>query len=196
MDFLLARFRHFRVVMITNRTDRDLKLIKDFSVFARELGWRTVVYGGYGLDFFLGKITRDHGDIDLVFYGQNDRKSASKLISNFISKNLDAPTIEIEENDFQLVIDVHAKNLVLNLYYIQTQLDPYKNLHSVVKKSGEIVVNDSSMFPSPQKGSLYGFVVEVQDQSAHKKDILSKGSILSDKHKKDLDLIATLSPSI
>ncbi len=182
--------------MITNKTDRDLKLIKDFSVFARELGWRIVVYGGYGLDFFLGKITRDHGDIDLVFYGQNDRKSSSNLISNFLSKNINIPSIEIEENDFQLVIDVHAKNLVLNLYYIQTQLDPYKNLHSVVKKSGEIVVNDSSMFPLPQKGSLYGFVVEVQNQSAHKKDILSKGSILSDKHKKDLELIAALSTTI
>ena len=182
--------------MITNRTDRDLKLIKDFSVFARELGWRIVVYGGYGLDFSIGKITRDHGDIDLVFYGQNDRDSASKIISNFLSKNLDAPTIDVEENDFQLVIDVHAKSLVLNLYYAQTQLDPYEDLKAIVKKSGEIVVNDPLMFPPPQKGSLNGFEVEVQDQSAHKEDILSKGSFLSDKHKKDLEIISTLSSPI
>lgn len=179
--------------MITNRTDRDLKLIKDFSVFARELGWRIVVYGGYGLDFAIGKITRDHGDIDLVFYGQNDRESASKLISSFLSKNLIAPTIDIEENDFQLVIDVHAKNLVLNLYYVQTKLDPYEDLKAVVKKTGEIVVNDPLMFPPPQKGSLNGFEVEVQDQSAHKKDILSKGGLLSDKHKKDLEIFSILS---
>jgi hypothetical protein len=52
------------------------------------------------------------------------------------------------------------------------------------------------MFPPPQQGSLYGFEIEVQDQSAHKKDIISKGSILSDKHKKDLELIGALSTTI
>jgi hypothetical protein len=181
--------------MITNKTDLDLKLIKDFSVFARELGWRMVVYGGYGLDFAVGKITRDHGDIDLVFYGQNDRYIAEQKITSYLTQKLESPTFKIEENDFQLVIDVHANKYVLNLYYVQTQLSPYVDLHHVIKKYGEIVVNDPVMFPPPQKGSLAGINVEVQDQLAHKKDILSKGDTLSEKRKKDIDLINTLSSS-
>lgn len=175
--------------MLKNKTDQDLQLIKDLLIFARDLEWRMVVYGGYGLDFAVGKITRDHGDIDLVFYGQNDRYTAEQKITSYLTQKLESPTFKIEENDFQLVIDVHANKYVLNLYYVQTQSSPYVDLHHVIKKSGEIVVNDPVMFPPPQKGSLSGINVEVQDQLAHKKDILSKGDTLSDKRKKDLDII-------
>lgn len=154
-----------------------------------------VVYGGYGLDFYFGKISRDHGDIDLVIYGQDSRINAARLIKEYLEKNIIKPDISISENDYQLVVDVHAKGFTLNLYYIQTQDKPYYNLHSVIKKSGEVAHNDPKMFPPPQQGRHEGSTFEVQDQLSHLSDILAKNGQNNPKYRNDIELLNTLSSS-
>lgn len=152
------------------------------------------MYGGYGLDGYIRKITRKHGDIDLVIYGTDSHASAAKPISNFIKSLYPNAIIKQTENPFQVEIFANTTGFGLNLYYVQTKDDPFINIHTVIKSDGEIVTNDPSIFPSPQQGSLEGLELEVQDQNSHLKDILTKGGENESKYIDDLKLLYSLLP--
>lgn len=163
-----------------------------FLDFCKDHKWRMVVYGGYGLDGFIGRITRDHGDIDLVIYGQSNRVVSSDTITSFIKTKYPKATIIKKSHPFQFEIDVHESGFGLNLYYVQTNDDPFVNIHTVVKADGEIVTNDPSIFPPPEKGRLDQLEVEVQNQKSHLKDILAKGGANEAKYISDLGLLTPL----
>ena len=174
------------------KLNNDLSFIKQFQEFCKNSGWRMVVYGGYGLDGFIGRITRDHGDIDLVVYGQSDRIVASDTITSFIKTKYPKATIIKKPNPFQFEVDVNNSGFGLNLYYVQTNNDPFVNIHTVVKADGEIVTNDPSIFPPPEKGRLEQLEVEVQNQKSHLKDIIAKGGANEAKYISDLSLLTPL----
>lgn len=178
--------------MPTSKLNDDLTFIKQFLDFCKNHSWRMVVYGGYGLDGYLSKITRKHGDIDLVIYGQTDRVRASEEIILFIKTLHPNGTIRQKDNPFQVEVDVNDSGFGLNLYYVQTRDDPFVNINTVVKDSGEIVTNDPTVFPPPKQGMLMDLVVEVQNQGSHLKDILTKGGATESKYISDLKLLYPL----
>lgn len=180
--------------MNTPKLTRDLQFLTEFRTYCLSQKWRLVLYGGYGLDFWIGKITREHRDLDLVVYGQSGRSHAHSLLTQYLTSTLSSPEIKISENDFQLIIDVHSGDFILDLSYIQTLHDPTINLHTVVKKSGEQVINSPNDFPPPQQGRIGDLIFEVQDQNSHRQDIIAKGNPLYRKYAGDLKLIDSLLP--
>ena len=50
--------------MDTERAQRQLRLIADTVAMSERLGVQIWLSGGWAMDFFLGKVTRDHVDID------------------------------------------------------------------------------------------------------------------------------------
>ncbi|MFZ2199774.1 MAG: hypothetical protein WAV40_03220 [Microgenomates group bacterium] len=177
---------------ILNKTQSDLQFIERFQSFCISNNFRLVVYGGYGLDGYFRKITRDHGDIDLVIYGSNTHDSATKSISGFIKSLYPNATIKQIKNLFQEEIFANDSGFGLNLYYVQTRDNPFINIHAVIKTDGEIVTNDPLIFPPPKPGSLEGVELEVQDQGSHLKDILAKGGASETKYITDLQLLSSL----
>lgn len=178
--------------MKNSKLKNDLGFINQCLNFCKLQKWRMVVYGGYGLDGYFGRITRNHGDIDLVIYGTDTHASAAKSISDFIKSLYSDAIIKQTENPFQVEIFANYSGFGLNLYYVKTKDDPFINIHTVIKLSGEIVHNDPTIFPPPQKGSLEGLELEVQDQDSHLKDILVKGGASESKYIGDLKLLYPL----
>ncbi len=50
--------------MDAGRADRQLRLIADTVAMSERLGVEVWLRGGWAMDFFLGRVTRDHVDID------------------------------------------------------------------------------------------------------------------------------------
>lgn len=172
----------------------DISFIKKIILFAKQLKWRIVISGGYGLDGYLRTITRSHGDLDIILYGQEKRVQAGEEIRTFIETHIKDSVITINSEDYYLEIDVHGHNFVGNIYYVQTVKNPYKDLNQVYKMDGTLVINSSEDFPPPQSGDLCGLVVEVQDQKAHLEDILRKRKSERSlpKHDQDIQNIKSL----
>lgn len=152
----------------------DLKFIQSFTEFTNHYEWRLVVYGGYGLDGYLQRITRSHGDIDLVIYGQSTRSVALKSMTKHLKGILQEVSIDSKNEDFFIDIKVKSKDITGNFYYVQTAQNPYQNLNIVVKRDGDHITNSPSDFPLPVQGILGDLMVEVQDQHAHLQDIIRK----------------------
>lgn len=173
------------------KVDSHLKFIESFIDFSKQKGWRVVVYGGYGLDGYLQTITRNHGDIDLVIYGQSPRSEALTNISKYLNQMLVGVEVNAKDQDFLIDMKVKSKTIQGNFYYVQTAADPFSNLNIVIKLDGSAVTNSPKDFPSPVPGKLGELAVEVQDQIAHLADIYRKRSesdILT-KHDQDIDNI-------
>lgn len=176
------------------KTVQDIAFIGSFDQWCHSQGWRLVVYGGYGLDAYLQKITRNHGDIDLVIYGSESRSQSLPKIVEYLRVLI--KDVEIKRLDQEFMIDIKVKSISIsgNFYYVQTVDDPYENLSTLIKLDGTQVTNSLSDFPPPVMGKLGKLEVEVQDQSAHLADILRKrgdGASLS-KHDQDIANIQTL----
>jgi hypothetical protein len=171
-----------------------LAFIDSFGKWCRQQSWRLVLYGGYGLDGYLRTITRNHGDIDLVIYGQTTRTLALASIANYLHKAISE--VEIKSKDEEFLIDIKVKSKIIsgNLYYVQTGEDPFNTLSIVIKTDGSKVTNSPTDFPPPVSGQLGDLAVEVQDQSAHLADILRKRSsdISHSKHDQDIVNIQTI----
>lgn len=177
-----------------NKIQSDIQFVQALISFSKQNNWRLVVYGGYGQDGYLKTITRNHGDIDLVVYGQTTRSQALESIVDYLKKTLSEVEISSKDEDFLIDIKVKSKSLGGNFYYVQTDDDPYENLNTVIKLDGTQVTNSPSDFPPPVPGQLGDLVVEVQNQTAHLADILRKrgsGESLS-KHDQDISNIQTL----
>jgi hypothetical protein len=173
------------------KVENDLTFLRVFRDFARKENWRLVVSGGYGLDLFLGQITRNHRDIDVVIYGQRDRGNARKMLSKFIYSCSKNATVTIENSEYFLELAVKYPGFAGNLYYVQTKEDPFTDLHQVIKSNGESIRNSEARFPSPVLGKLDTLEIEVQEQRAHLADILyKKGSNLEpSKYDQDIENI-------
>ncbi len=169
-----------------HKINYDLSVITQFGILAHTYNWRMVVSGGYGLDGAIGQITRNHNDLDLILYGSQSRARARKLFHSACRSLLRVPELVFKEEEFYLECDVKSDIFVGNFYYVQTQNDPYLDLNTVIKKGGSVVVNTPSAFPPPVKGRLEGLEFEVQDQSAHQKDIMAKGGSNTERHTQDL----------
>jgi hypothetical protein len=58
---------------------RQLSLIEDFFAIADDAGIECWLRGGWAVDFFLGEVTRTHGDIDLFVWASDGAKIISLL---------------------------------------------------------------------------------------------------------------------
>ena len=156
------------------KTSADLEFIKSFQTFTKSQNWRIVVYGGYGLDILIGSITRTHNDVDLVIYGQDSCEDVRQKITAFLSNLIQEATLEVSENDFMVVIDLHSPGLGANIYYVQTSENPFTNLNKIIKQSGETITNTEKRFPGPVDAVLNDIHIEVQNPHSHLADILYK----------------------
>lgn len=156
------------------KVQRDLGLIKSMQKLSISRKWRIVVSGGYGLDILLGQVTRQHGDVDLILYGNVPRNEAVKQITEFLNLSLSNPQINIQEDMFYSDIDVNSPGLGANLYFVETAGNPFSKIHKVKKLDGDIVTNSENRFPSPVQGKLGEIEIEVQNPNLHLADILYK----------------------
>lgn len=175
-----------------HKIEYDLSVITQLGILARTYNWRMVVSGGYGLDAAIGQLTRNHNDLDVILYGKQPRVRATELLHAACRSLLRVPELLIKEEEFYLDCTVKSDIFVGNFYYVQTQNDPYLDLNTVIKKGGTVVVNTPSAFPPPVKGRLEGLEFEVQDQSAHQKDIMAKGGSNTERHTQDLANLSLL----
>lgn len=181
-----------------HKINYDLSVITQLGILAHTYNWRMVVSGGYGLDGAIGQITRNHNDLDLILYGSQSRARARELFHSACRSLLRVPELIFKEQEFYLECDVKSDVFVGNFYYVQTKNDPYRDLYSVIKNDGSIITNTPIDFPPPQKGSLNDLTFEIQDQSAHQKDIMTKGGSNTERHTQDLANLSILltSPNI
>lgn len=170
------------------KVNRDIVFIAQFGKWCLAHGWRQVVYGGYGLDAYLQKITRNHGDIDLVVFGSTARAQAQVKIVEQLNILISDIEINTQDQEFMIDIKVKSSGIIGNLYYVQTAQDPFINLNEVVRSDGSTVVNDEKDFPPPVPGILGSLTVEAQDQSSHLKDILRKRNNVAVVSKHDQDI--------
>lgn len=173
---------------MVDKLTSDLNFIRSLSTLCNQENWRLVLYGGYGLDFVLGKTTRPHRDIDAVIFGKDNRADAMEKLSLFLTGKLEQVKLITKNQDFLVDIDIVALNFAANLYYVQTVNDPELDLHTVLKQNGEEIINSEERFPNPVKGKLNGLIIDVQDQNAHLADILIKRGKNSDSSKYDQDI--------
>lgn len=167
---------------------RDMSALKRLISLAKKHGWMCVVSGGYGLDFAMGRITRSHGDLDVIVYGQNDRSEAEKTLT----EHFGVQNTLVTDEEFYRVFDVNCSGFGADIYYVQTLNEPAVDIHKVIKANGSVVTNGDADFPPPVKGELSGIRVLVQDQDAHRRDILAKGGAANPKYKNDLENITAL----
>lgn len=169
-----------------NKITEQITFIRKFAALAKAKGWRVVVSGGYGLDFALGHITRNHGDIDLIIYGHNARPVAKNILSRLVETLLPGANLVLKQDDYYMDVKLNSPGLGGNLYYVQTQSDPFFDLSHVIKKNGEIITNSLQQFPLPKVGKIEDVEVEVQDQKAHFDDIIRKGGMKEAKYTQDI----------
>jgi len=156
------------------KLNTDLVFIRSFLDLSKSIGFRLILSGGYGIDFYLHQITRDHNDVDLIIYGLAERAEAGNLIGNWLKSLLNNPTIKITPEMFYEDIDVNSQALKANLYYVHTTNDPYKDLQHIIRQDGKNIENSVDRFPTPVSGKLNDITVEVQDPCSHLADILYK----------------------
>jgi|GEM_PF-2631537 len=170
------------------KATRDLGFIKSLQQLANQNQWRIVVSGGYGLDILLGKITRNHNDVDIILYGNSVRDDSRKQINDELGKLLSNPQITTKDEDFYLDIDAKSPGFGANIYFVQTVNDPHIDIHRVMKLDGVVVTNTEDRFPSPVVGRLDDLVIEVQNPHTHLADILFKRKKLENRltHNQDI----------
>ena len=184
----MAKDQHLNWHKITEQ----VTFIAKFVALAKAKGWRVVVSGGYGLDFALGRITRNHGDIDLIIYGHAARPIAKNVLARLVDTLLPGSSLVLKQEDYYLNAKLKSPGFGGDLYYVQTQNDPFLDICTVVKRTGEVIVNSLSQFPLPKTGKIEEVEVEVQDQKAHLDDIIRKGGMKEAKYTEDIENIKKL----
>ncbi|MFI1385229.1 nucleotidyltransferase domain-containing protein [Embleya sp. NPDC020886] len=56
---------------VSSDADRQIALIVEVQDLARELGIQVWLRGGWAMDFYLGRITREHADVDWFAWAQD-----------------------------------------------------------------------------------------------------------------------------
>jgi len=171
-----------------DKTTYDLGLIRSLQEFCQINNWRIVVSGGYGLDIFLGQITRTHNDVDIIIYGQDSREDVRPTISTFLTNLIPKASLKVSENEFMIDIDLHTPGLGANIYYVQVAENPFTTLDKVIKQNGETITNSKKRFPQPMKGKLDDLAIDVQNPHTHLADILFKQRTLPHKPTHDQDI--------
>ncbi len=155
----------------------DLRFLKQLLVFAQQNKFRVVVSGGYALDGVLGEITRHHNDIDISLYGKVSRTKAIKMLNIFIRQTIpDSKIKEIKISQGLYFVDfyVNSKGLGVNLYFIETANNPFKDIHTIKKMNGEIQTSNKMIFLPPIKAKLLNLAFEARDPNFQLADIINK----------------------
>jgi hypothetical protein len=170
------------------KADSDFVFLKSLIGVAKINSWRVVVSGGYGMDFFLGKITRSHNDLDMIIYGKENKPDAVRKLNGFILDYFPKAKILTKPQEFYTEVDINDSDFSANIYFVETVNDPQLDLNKIRKLDGEVVVNTEDKFPKPVPGRIGDFEIEVQDQSAHLADILKRRGHESVPNKRDPDI--------
>jgi hypothetical protein len=175
--------------LVKSKADSDFLFLKALIKFAKANDWRVVVSGGYGMDFFLNKLTRYHGDLDVIIYGKENRSDAVRKLEKFIQGYFSKAKILTKPQEFYVEIDINVLGFGANLYFVETVDDPNINLKKIRKFNGDVIVNKISEFPMPVSGKIGDFEVEVQDQNAHLADIFKRRGHDKSLSKHDPDIL-------
>jgi lincosamide nucleotidyltransferase A/C/D/E len=170
-------------IIVWNKMDQ-YKCIKDFLLLCESKGLYIWLMGGWGLDFLLGKQTRNHVDIDFIV-NKIDYSLISEIISGF------SDFIALKENEkikffksgirFDICFFIEREN---KFYIDITENDPL------------IYPMPANSFPKALTGKLAGFkarVISMEAQYVLKKGYCHctecNGKALRKKDKQDLSII-------
>ena len=170
------------------KIDSDLHFIKNFLKFSNHNNFRTILSGGYALDSCPHTITRPHNDIDLIIYSCRSRHISEQLIKEFISSNYPDSAISSHSGSFNTSLSINYPGLGVDIYIVETVNHPQKDIHTVKKLDGKMVVNSTADFPLPIKTHLKDIQCESQHPSRQLKDILHKRKIDKSLTKHDQDI--------
>lgn len=169
------------------KVNSDLKFLKKLLSVSKKNELRVVVSGGYGLDGILGEITRSHNDLDLVIFGNINRKKAVKIFRKFILSIYPGVRIKIEPSLYNIAIDMNIRGFGGTIYFVETINNPFRDINTIKLANGQAQVNSEKRFPIPVKAKLGSLKFEAQNPNFHLADILykRKQKILT-KHSQDI----------
>ncbi len=167
---------------ISNKNKKQIKIIKDLKYICDQKSLKFCILGGWGIDALLGRITREHNDIDIITDYQ-DFKLYRSLIHEFADEI-------IEDSEVRLWF--YKRGIKCDTRF-------YQKL-----KNGELIMdldrNDPLVYPTPPdsfpdrfNGKLPGIEIRAVSWSFHytaKEGYHCYIDVpLREKDKKDLELI-------
>jgi hypothetical protein len=87
-----------RLMTSPDRVTRQLEVINEITDVAEVLGIELWLEGGWAMDFYLGKVTREHDDIDWFMWAA-DASSLTTCLTQRGYKQLKGPPVE-QQIDF------------------------------------------------------------------------------------------------
>ncbi|GAB2565187.1 nucleotidyltransferase domain-containing protein [Gracilibacillus alcaliphilus] len=86
---------------MTQQTDSQLKMLAEISTISKTIGIDFWLRGGWAIDFLLGKITRQHDDIDLVTWIHNRKYLEAELIKAGYEQTFVKEEFSDRQSDFR-----------------------------------------------------------------------------------------------
>jgi hypothetical protein len=154
---------------------KSLNIIYSLNKIGRENGFRIIIQGGYAVDGFLGEITRYHNDIDIGIYGTQE--NAKETIGELFKKcGIDGGEIAEDKGRKEYYYNFIYKfgDLNLDIYYLQTKINPLGKGKFIVKSNGEV---DEREFENPAYGKLGGITFEITSPAKEMKDKIYKREV-------------------
>jgi lincosamide nucleotidyltransferase A/C/D/E len=88
--------------------ETQIKVIKEVTNILDELNLPYWMFGGWAVDFAAGRITRDHGDIDLVIWRSDRRIVLDRLgLKGFVPGESERPAHQIELSRSGLHLEIN-----------------------------------------------------------------------------------------
>jgi hypothetical protein len=79
---------------ISEKNKKQIKIIKDLKVICDQNSIKFWMLGGWGIDVLLGRITREHDDIDLIISYSN-RRLCRDVIKPYAEKIIEDSTVRL-----------------------------------------------------------------------------------------------------
>ena len=166
------------------KTTKDLGLISRLVAAGQDVGMRIIVFGGYGVDGFLGQITRPHHDVDVQIYGIEEDGSAviQKLLvaAKFVSYEVEDKG---KEDYYHNLVYTHEET-VLDIYYLHTQSSPLGSEKYILKLDGTM---EKQVFDTPILGKIGVHTFEVQNPKVELEDKVHKRNVRGDQMRPEHD---------
>lgn len=82
--------------------DRQLALLREVDAFLREARIRYWLRGGWALDFILGEVTHEHGDIDLVTWKRHETRLRRAFETHGFVTTEQSASVDFEKNGVEV----------------------------------------------------------------------------------------------
>lgn len=174
------------------KIDTDLQFISLINQVGKQLGYRVIIAGGYAVDAALGQITRPHNDMDIQIYGKDNDGLAvvHSLLSAVAKKAPQFTDYSVEDKvhkEYYRNLYVKIEKSIADIYYLQTQNNPFDNHKEIIKKDG--TVTEPHIYET-KKLTLNNIEFEAQDPLTEVADKIYKRDFRGDpkleKHEQDI----------